>query len=886
MVNVYIGGVFDQACSSVVYINVEGTATDNLVLDDEAAASSAITVFGTITINPAGRSADLNSVIIDGKTNTTLSADMILVDGTTPITVRKALISASTSWIAGGDVILSPSSGASTITIQSGQIEFGGSVNTNGSPVSLVLDSGSDVNLFGAIGSANPPDNVVIRSGLHLPLNQNITVAANGILELNSLNGVTQSGGSVSASNLLLRGAGSFDLSGGANNSVGTLAANVTALAGASDKIAFTRSAGSGLTIGSIVSLLDATEVAGVTGNGDGATPSVGPQISIITNAGDLTVNQPVATVLNNISLKAGGTLTSSSLGDITTNSPGPGPANLLSLDANRLDLSGPAISNPYGIVELKRTGAGLTNIGGASPFVTQVMIDRIVADFLRLSAPGEMDFNTKITIDPGKIGASFLVQSGNDIVDAAGVGVDAIKATSLAMIAVGNIVHSNGAPQPFRVDVLNLAVNETGNQNVYIKNAGALTLLGVDTLSSTAVGGLLSLNAPSVICQTSLVAHDLVVNASGGFTAPASTLSLEGDLTLAAGTAFNHNNGAVQLGGTARQTITAPDATPISPLAFYSLQVSNPAGVQLSADIQVDNSLSMAGLLYVRSKSLTLKPAAVISNPTAGPASMIVLDDGPNFGTIYQQLNAAKTFLLPVGDTREGPFYSPASLSFSGGTYSGAVSLKLTHDPHPQILGSPFNRYWTISADATILPTSVVANFTYDPRDVTTESLYLTPQLYVGPTSTDWAPPDWPDANQSTYTFSMTFPAPVHNWSEWRGDYTLGSQNSPTAILVEDVSTAVVSGGVKLTWQAPLPAQVTGFNVYRATSLGGGKVKLNGALIVGNGTDDQFFFTDATAKSGLRYYYWVEAVTSTTTQMSQPILGGGVWLYLPAIVR
>lgn len=65
----------------------------------------------------------------------------------------------------------------------------------------------------------------------------------------------------------------------------------------------------------------------------------------------------------------------------------------------------------------------------------------------------------------------------------------------------------------------------------------------------------------------------------------------------------------------------------------------------------------------------------------------------------------------------------------------------------------------------------------------------------------------------------------------------------------------------VSLSWTPSTSANVTGYNIYRATTSGGQYTKVNSAPVVGA------TYTDSTVQSGQTYYYVATAVNNTSIE-------------------
>jgi uncharacterized repeat protein (TIGR01451 family) len=101
----------------------------------------------------------------------------------------------------------------------------------------------------------------------------------------------------------------------------------------------------------------------------------------------------------------------------------------------------------------------------------------------------------------------------------------------------------------------------------------------------------------------------------------------------------------------------------------------------------------------------------------------------------------------------------------------------------------------------------------------------------------------------------------------------------NPTAIELTYFRAEDVDGLVALTWATAWEQNTLGYNVYRATSVDGERVRLNGGdPIPGQGGESgyDYQYNDATVSEGVTYWYWLEEVETD----------GAATLYGPVSVR
>jgi subtilisin family serine protease len=145
------------------------------------------------------------------------------------------------------------------------------------------------------------------------------------------------------------------------------------------------------------------------------------------------------------------------------------------------------------------------------------------------------------------------------------------------------------------------------------------------------------------------------------------------------------------------------------------------------------------------------------------------------------------------------------------------------------------------------------------------------------------------------------TDPAPAGSCgapSDGQGNYTYGygyldvlkageASCAPTAVKLVDFNTTSINQAIQLGWQTVQEIDLIGFNLFRAETLDGPQVKLNPQVIPainpGQLQGNDYKYLDATADAGKRYYYWVEWVGNSGSEIFGPVTGSivpyRVWL-------
>ena len=121
------------------------------------------------------------------------------------------------------------------------------------------------------------------------------------------------------------------------------------------------------------------------------------------------------------------------------------------------------------------------------------------------------------------------------------------------------------------------------------------------------------------------------------------------------------------------------------------------------------------------------------------------------------------------------------------------------------------------------------------------------TTRTFTPTTSTsDPRGPSW------SFPISPTVNFPILTCSVVNDDITL--------VRLKSFTGQVSADDVTLAWETDFELDNAGFNIYRSTSEGGDKVKLNGQLIGAMGSGATYQYVDADVGDGT-YYYWLEDV-------------------------
>ena len=200
----------------------------------------------------------------------------------------------------------------------------------------------------------------------------------------------------------------------------------------------------------------------------------------------------------------------------------------------------------------------------------------------------------------------------------------------------------------------------------------------------------------------------------------------------------------------------------------FTMNRQSSVVGCLLGTPLTVNTSLVLTnGHIDLGANNLTLGASATT---TGYSSNSYVLAFGTSGGYLVKTLNvvaATWSFTYPIGDNASGLDYSPATISFLSGTYSGTVGARVVDAIHPSNAGatSYLSRYWQVTS-------SVVApvNYTFTGSyitgvgDVTGTEANCFPARHDG---TNWVDVGGSSIGSNTCTVSgTTFPAAANDFS------------------------------------------------------------------------------------------------------------------------
>ncbi len=110
--------------------------------------------------------------------------------------------------------------------------------------------------------------------------------------------------------------------------------------------------------------------------------------------------------------------------------------------------------------------------------------------------------------------------------------------------------------------------------------------------------------------------------------------------------------------------------------------------------------------------------------------------------------------------------------------------------------------------------------------------------------------------------------------------------EGTPTNVREIDFSATYLPASmqIELAWTTTNETEITGFNLYRSTSEGGVRDKLNAAVIDpkqgGSALGDSYSFIDDDLVMGQEYYYWLEVLQTGDPEEIGPRTALAGWLY------
>ena len=304
------------------------------------------------------------------------------------------------------------------------------------------------------------------------------------------------------------------------------------------------------------------------------------------------------------------------------------------------------------------------------------------------------------------------------------------------------------------------------------VTSATALTIPFVVTSGGTA-GTTVQLASDVIISSSPTGANIISFGASG-----ADVIDINGrNLTIGAPTSTGTITGAGTFKGSATSNLTilgTAASGSIGTLSFTTgfqnlgtFTMNRQAatiGCVLGTPLTVNTSLVLTnGHIDLGTNNLILASGATIGG-TPGSASFVIADD--TGGQLTRTLSASGTYTYPIGDNSGTTEYSPATFTFTGGTYAGTVGVRVIDAVHPSNVGATdyLTRYWQVSASG-VTPTNYTFAGTYaSSGDITGTEANCFPARHDG---TNWIDVGGSSIGSNTCTVSgTTFPSAANDFS------------------------------------------------------------------------------------------------------------------------
>jgi hypothetical protein len=304
------------------------------------------------------------------------------------------------------------------------------------------------------------------------------------------------------------------------------------------------------------------------------------------------------------------------------------------------------------------------------------------------------------------------------------------------------------------------------------VTSATALTIPFVVTSGGTA-GTTVQLASDVIISSSPTGANVISFGASGADVIDINGRNLTiGDLTsigTIAGTGTfkgSTTSNLSILGTTASGSIgTLSFTTGFENLGTFTMnRQPSVVGCVLGTPLTVNTSLALTnGHVDLGINNLTLASGASIGG-TPGSASFVIADD--TGGQLTRTLSTSGTYTYPIGDNSGTTEYTPATFTFTGGTYGGTVGVRVIDAVHPTNVGTTdhLTRYWQVSASG-VAPTDYAFAGTYaSSGDITGTEANCFPARNDG---TNWIDVGGSSIGSTTCTVSgTTFPSAANDFS------------------------------------------------------------------------------------------------------------------------
>lgn len=336
-----------------------------------------------------------------------------------------------------------------------------------------------------------------------------------------------------------------------------------------------------------------------------------------------------------------------------------------------------------------------------------------------------------------------------------------------------GNLTNSNtNAATGFNVggyragSATQLTTFNSSSANQTISGIGAnLTNFSNLTINNTFSSGVVSLSASSNI----RVSATLTLT-EGTLQDGANTITCIGNIDNSSVHAST-GAGRILCSGTVLQILSGDNTG-----QFGNLTINNSLGLQSTANIQINNTLTFTlGSIYIDNKLLTFNTSAAVAG-TVDATKMIKTNGAlSDSGVVKVFASGASSFTFPVG---VGAKYTPVTYNVTANAAPGTIQLKNINNDHPATTDAgsfELGYYWSVRSTG-FSGLAVTHTYNYLNADVSgTEASYVTGRFLSGAWNPIGGTPG--TVNDVANTISL---AGV-NYLD--GDFTAGETNEFSAI-------------------------------------------------------------------------------------------------------
>ncbi|MBN2149399.1 MAG: S8 family serine peptidase [Anaerolineales bacterium] len=368
---------------------------------------------------------------------------------------------------------------------------------------------------------------------------------------------------------------------------------------------------------------------------------------------------------------------------------------------------------------------------------------------------------------------------------------------------------------------------------------------------------------------NASVEVGNLTIQSEAQLGMSANTLGVCGNWDVQGTALFNATGGTVVFRGSSAQTINQAAGMNGQ---FYNLDIGNGSTTQTvtpGTNLDIDGSLTIASGATLSSGAYTYNVAGDWTRQgTFTPATSTFVFDGANFQTITGDtsfynitVGSAVTLTTSSNVTLSGTLnnlgWTKETKSVSGivsyglanitvqvntqGTLSTLVVARRDQDhPHANF-NTQTGRYWRITPSGGDF--SVTMTLPHDDLDYPQVSRYLGAGTW-----------DFVSVSSTTSTVTRSGITAFSDWAA--GNY------SPDAVDVMAFYATPGVGKVAVNWETANEIDISGFNIYRSSSMEGEYVQVNADLIaarsVGSG-GAMYSWIDEAVQAGSTYYYRLE---------------------------